>query len=126
MAKAWAEHRARIEVERGDLRTQIRTYSEATRQLWDETQRQYRVLITAYQSLAVLDSERVDYWKAAIPESEQFIDRFARFKAQSERDVPVILEAKDLKFLRGKQLLSRICIKQLTRRRSGAMSLAKL
>lgn len=95
----WAEHRRQVNLERKDLRGQISAYYDAAFELIDEIVRQDNRQIDAYARLAVLSPSNSDQYKAAIAEVTGFRDQVASIRTAAEKNVPVIVGAKNVPYL---------------------------
>ena len=92
----WAEHRRQVDLERKDIRGQISAYYDAAFELMNEIVGQDNRQIDAYTRLAALNPAKSDQAKAAVAEVTGFRDQVISVKAAAEKNVPVILGAKNL------------------------------
>lgn len=100
LIRAWMEHRRKLEVERKDIRQQISAYYDATFELNEEVMRQQDALATAYTRLAQFDPMRRAIYEQGAKDSEAFNSRLAMLRPTTEKNLPGILGAKNLKYLR--------------------------
>ena len=96
----WAEHRRQVDLERKDIRGQISAYYDAAFELMNDIVGQDNRQIGAYTRLAALNPAKSDQAKAAVAEVTGFRDQVASVKAAAEKNVPVILGAKNVPYLR--------------------------
>lgn len=100
LIRKWSEHRQQLNLERKDLRQQIReTYDAAFRAADDGVRQQY-ALIDVYERLAKLDPPRAAMYEQAADGCRKLSSTLKRFRPMTEQNLPGILAAKDLKYLR--------------------------
>jgi TPR repeat protein len=99
LIQAWAAHRRQLEIERKDIRAQISGYYEATFQLNDEISVYEKALISSYRKLANLDLPHRPMYEEAGRSAEVVSSRLAEMKPFTEKNLPGILAAKDMKYL---------------------------
>jgi uncharacterized protein len=95
----WAQHRARIQAERSDLRTQLQTYQTAISDLLEELVRQQQTLVAIWPRWVKYTQQERDA-ESQIEQFARWASQFERTKTESEKNTSVIAGAKDLKFLR--------------------------
>jgi len=100
LVRAWMQHRLKVDLERKDIRQQISTYYNASYELNDEVMHDQDALVVAYTSLAQLDPSRRTLYEQAAKDSASLNPRLAMLRPTAEKNLPGILAAKDLKFLR--------------------------
>jgi hypothetical protein len=99
LIRAWIEHRHKIDLERKNIRQQISAYYQATFELNDEVMQGQDALVAAYTRLAQLDPSRRSIYEQGAKDSTAFRSRLAMFRPTSEKNLPKIVAAKDLKYL---------------------------
>jgi hypothetical protein len=99
LLRMWLEHHKELNLERKDLRQQIRESYDAAFQAADEDIRQQYALIDVYQRLAKLDPSRAAMYKRAADGCMTHASLLKRFRPMTEQNLPGILAAKDLKYL---------------------------
>ena len=87
-------------LERKDLRGQIRDYYEAAFEAADSDIRQQYALIDVYERLAKLDPPRAALYEQAADGCRTHSSLLKKFRPMTEQNLPGILAAKDLKYLR--------------------------
>ena len=100
LIQLWLEHRQQVNLERKDLRQQIREYDGAAIQAADDDIRQSYALIDVYERLAKLDPARATMYEEAIDTYRTHVALLKKFRPMTEHGLPVILAATDLKYLR--------------------------
>lgn len=100
LIRAWMEHRQQINLERKDIRQQISTYYNSTFELNDEVMRDQDALMTDYTQLSQLDPVRRPIYEQAEKDCAAFNSRLAMLRPTTEKNLPGILAAKDMKYLR--------------------------
>jgi hypothetical protein len=101
LIRMWLDHHRQVNLERKDLRQQIREYYEAAFQSADDGIRQQYALIDVYERLARLDPSRAPSYEKAAEGSRTLVSTLKKFRPMTEQNLPTILGAKDLKYLRG-------------------------
>jgi hypothetical protein len=96
----WLEHHQQVNRERKDLRQQIREYYDAAFQAADDDNRQQYALIDVYERLAKLDPPRAAMYEHAADGCRTHSSLLKKFRPMTEQNLPGILAAKDLKYLR--------------------------
>jgi hypothetical protein len=99
LIRMWLEHRQQMNLERKDLRQQIREYYDAAFQASDDDLRQQYALIDAYERLAKLDPARATLYARAADGSRTICSNLKKFRPMTEQNLPGILAAKDVKYL---------------------------
>ena len=94
----WAQHRAKVQAERNDLRGQLASYQNANMDLWSELIRQQRVLIAIWPKWAKFTNQEQNA-QSQIAQFETWATQFESAKASSTKNTAIIAGAKDLKFL---------------------------
>jgi len=100
LIRMWLEHRQQVTRERKDLRQQIREYYDAAFQATDDDIRQQYALIDVYEQLAKLDPPRTAMYEQAADGCRTHSSTLKKFRPMTEQNLPGILAAKDLKYLR--------------------------
>jgi hypothetical protein len=100
LIRMWMEHRQQVNRERKDLRQQIREYYDAAFQATDDDIRQQYALIDVYERLAKLDPPRTALYEQAADGCRTHTSTLKKFRPMTEHNLPGILAAKDLKYLR--------------------------
>jgi len=100
LIRIWLEHRQQVNLERKDLREQIREYYASAFQAADDNIRQEYALIDVYERLAKLDPARAVLYKQAADGCRTLSSTLKKFRPMTEQNLPGILAAKDLKYLR--------------------------
>ena len=100
-------HRHQLELERKDIREQITDYYQATFQLNDEISGYEKVLISSYDRLANLDPPRRSLYEEAERSAEVVTSHLAQMKPMTEKNLPGILAAKDMQYLKNSLELSK-------------------
>jgi hypothetical protein len=95
----WLEHHQQVNLERKDLRQQIREYYSAAFQAADNDIRQQYALIDVYERLAKLDPSRAALYEEAADGCRTHSSLLKKFRPMTEQNLPGILAAKDLKYL---------------------------
>jgi hypothetical protein len=106
LIQVWMAHRRQLEIERKDIREQITGYYQATFQLNDEISSYEIALISAYHRLADLDLPHRSMYEEAERSAGVVNSRLAQMKPFTEKNLPGILAAKDMKYLRSNLELS--------------------
>jgi hypothetical protein len=101
LIRMWLDHHRQVNLERKDLRQEIREYYEAAFQEADDGIRQQYALIDVYERLARLDPSRATSYEKAADGSRTLVSALKKFRPMTEQNLPTILGAKDLKYLRG-------------------------
>ena len=101
LVRVWMEHRRKIDLERKDIRQQISTYYNAALELNDEVMQEQDTLIVTYTRLARLDPGRRTIYEQGEKDSAKLISVLARMRPTLGTNLPGILAARDLKYLRG-------------------------
>jgi hypothetical protein len=101
LIRMWLDHHRQVNLERKDLRQQIREYYEAAFQAADDGIQQQYALIDVYERLARLDPSRATSYEKAADGSRNLVSTLKKFRPMTEQNLPTILGAKDLKYLRG-------------------------
>jgi hypothetical protein len=99
LIQMWLAHRQQINLERGDLRQQIREYYSAAFQAADDDLREQYQLIDVYERLAKLDPERATSYARAADGSRTLCSNLKKFRPMTEKNLSGILGAKDVKYL---------------------------
>jgi len=99
LIRMWLEHHQQVNRERKDLRQQIREYYDAAFQATDDDIRQQYALIDVYERLAKLDPPRAAMYEHAADGCRTHYSLLKKFRPITERNLPGILAAKDLKYL---------------------------
>ena len=99
LIRKWSEHRQQVNLERKDLRQQIREYYDAAFQAADDDLRQQYALIDVYERLAKLDPPRAALYEHAAEGCRTHSSLLKKFRPMTEQNLPGILAAKDLKYL---------------------------
>lgn len=99
LIRMWTEHRQQVNLERKDLRQQIREYYDAASQAADDDIRQQYALIDVYERLARLDPPRAALYEQAADGCRTHSSLLKKFRPMNEQNLPGILAAKDLKYL---------------------------
>jgi hypothetical protein len=99
LIRMWAEHRQQVNLERNDLRQQIRGYYDAAFQAADDDLRQQYALIDVYERLAKLDPPRAALYEHAAEGCRTHSSLLKKFRPMTEQNLPGILAAKDLNYL---------------------------
>jgi len=97
---AWIAHRRHLEIERGDIREQITEYYHATYDLNDEISGYDNAELSALNRLIYLDPSRSALYEQSKVSTEKVLSDSANLKPTLEKGLPVMLAAKDMKFLR--------------------------
>lgn len=100
LIRMWLEHHRQVNLERKDLRGQIRDYYEAAFEAADSDIRQQYALIDVYERLAKLDPPRAALYEQAADGCRTHSSLLKKFRPMTEQNLPGILAAKDLKYLR--------------------------
>jgi hypothetical protein len=100
LIRMWMEHHQRVNLERKDQRQQIREYYDAAFQAADNDIRQQYALIDVYERLAKLDPPRAALYEQAADGCRTHSSLLKKFRPMTEQNLPGILAAKDLKYLR--------------------------
>jgi TPR repeat protein len=99
LLQAWMQHHHQLEVERTDLREQIKNYYDATFSLDDEITDELNKEIDSPQVLARLDPARTAAYEQLRQSSTMLISHLSQMRPMTERNLPGILAAKDVKYL---------------------------
>ncbi|MGA2988681.1 MAG: tetratricopeptide repeat protein [Terriglobia bacterium] len=99
LLKVWMQHHHQLEVERTDLREQINSYYDATFSLNDEITDELNQEIDSLQVLARLDPARTAAYEQLIQSSTMLLSHLSQMRPMTERNLPGILAAKDVKYL---------------------------
>jgi hypothetical protein len=100
LIRAWMERRRKVDLERKDIKQQISTYYNATFDLNDELMHQEDTLITDYTRLEQLDPTRRTLYEQGAKNSAAFNSVLVTVRPKMGEGLPVILKAKDVKYLR--------------------------
>lgn len=100
LIRIWLERRQQMNLERKDLRQQIRQYYDGAFQAADDEIRQQYELIDVYERLARLDPTRAALYEQAADGCRTLSSTLKKFRPMTEQNLPTILAAKDLKYLR--------------------------
>jgi hypothetical protein len=114
LIQAWMAHRRQLELERKNAREQISTYYHATYELNDEVMHYEDVLVSSFNRLAQLDPPRRAMYEDAARGAQELSARLAQMRPMTEKNLPGILGAKDIKFLNSNLELSRNFYNQAT------------
>jgi hypothetical protein len=106
LVRMWFEHHQQVNLERKDLRQQIRESYDAAFRAADEDIRQQYALIDVYERLARLDPSRATMYEQAADGCRKLSSTLKKFRPMTEQNLPGILAAKDLKYLRNAADLS--------------------
>jgi hypothetical protein len=106
LIRKWSEHRQQVNLERKDLRQQIRESYDAAFRAADDGIRQQYALIDVYERLAKLDPPRAAMYEQAADGCRKLSSTLKKFRPMTEQNLPGILAAKDLKYLRNAADLS--------------------
>jgi len=99
LIRMWLAHRQQMNLERKDLRQQIRQYYDAAFQASGDDLRQQYALIDVYERLAKLDPDRASLYAHAVDGSRTLCSNLKKFRPMAEQNLPGILAAKDAKYL---------------------------
>jgi len=99
LIRKWSEHRQQLNLERKDLRQQIRGYYDVAFQAADDDLRQQYALIDVYERLAKLDPSRAALYEHAADGCRTHSSLLKKFRPMTEHNLPGILAAKNLKYL---------------------------
>jgi hypothetical protein len=99
LIRMWSEHHQQVNLERKDLREQIRESYDSAFRAADEAIRQQYALIDVYERLARLDPSRATLYEQAADGCRKLSSTLKKFRPMTEQNLPGILAAKDLKYL---------------------------
>jgi hypothetical protein len=100
LLRMWLEHRQEVNLARNDLRQQIREYYDAAFKAADDEIREQYALIDVDERLAKLDPARATLYTQAADGSRTICSNLKKFRPMTEQNLPGILAAKDVKYLR--------------------------
>jgi hypothetical protein len=100
LIRMWEEHRRQLNLKRNDFRQQTREYYDAAFQAADDDIRQQYALIDVYERLAKLDPPRATMYEQAADGCRTHASLLKKFRPMTEQNLPGILAAKDLKYLK--------------------------
>jgi hypothetical protein len=100
IALAWAEHRARVNAERADIRTQLQQYGDASEKLMEEDAKLQLTIMALYSDLRLVDPTHSSVYDEGNEIAGKTLDIEMRAVEQSPKNIATIVQAKDLKFLR--------------------------
>jgi hypothetical protein len=100
LIQMWMAHHQQVNLERKDLRQQIRDSYDAAFRAADDDIRQQYALIDVYERLSHLDPSRAVLYEQAADGCRTFSSKLTKFRPMSEQGLPTILAAKDVKYLR--------------------------
>ena len=106
LIQAWMAHRRQLNLEREDIRGQITAYYHATYDLDDEISGYEEAMISAYNRLQSLDPPRRSMYEEAERSAETLVAHLGHMRPMTEKNLPGILAAKDVKFLQSNLELS--------------------
>jgi len=99
LVQVWMQRHHQVEVERTDLRAQIRNYYEATFSLNDELTSELNQEIDSLRVLSRLDPTRSAAYEQLGQSSNVLISHLSQMRPMTEKNLPGILAAKDVKYL---------------------------
>jgi TPR repeat protein len=99
LIQVWMQHHHQLEVERTDLRNQIKDYYEATFSLNDEITSELNQEFDSLQVLARLDPSRSVEYEQLKQSSTTLVSHLSQMRPMTEKNLPGILAAKDVKYL---------------------------
>ena len=99
LVQVWMQHHHQLEVERTDLREQIKSYYEATFSLNDEITGELNQEIDSLRVLSRLDPSRSAAFEQLSQSSATLISNLSQMRPMTEKNLPGILAAKDVKYL---------------------------
>ena len=100
IAAAWAEHRARVNAERADVRAQLQQYGDAAVALLKEDVAIQAATLSLYADLRELDPAQASVYDEGSAIARKMQDVENRAIEQTPKNIAIIAQAKDLKFLR--------------------------
>jgi hypothetical protein len=100
LVNKWAENRRIVEAERNDLRSQLRSYEAANRELLDQLIVQQNTLIDRWPRLAKHVPPVANDADSTVKQFEQWATQFATQKTQSQKNIAIIAGAKNRNFIR--------------------------
>ncbi len=106
LVQVWMQHHHQLEVERTDLREQIKNYYEATFSLNDEITSELNQETDSLQVLSRLDPSRSAAYEQLRQSSNTLISHLSQMRPMTEKNLPGILAAKDVKYLTGNRDLA--------------------
>ena len=106
LVQVWMQHHHQLEVERTDLREQIKNYYEATFSLNDEITSELNRETDSLQVLSRLDPSRSAAYEQLRQSSNALISHLSQMRPMTEKNLPGILAAKDVKYLTGNRDLA--------------------
>jgi hypothetical protein len=101
LIRAWMAHRRHLELERKDVREQITEYHRATYDVNDEISGYDNAELSALNQLIRLDPFNSASYEQSKASTEKVLLNSANLKPTLEKGLPIILAAKDMKFLKG-------------------------
>jgi plasmid stability protein len=99
LVQVWMQHHHQIVVERTDLREQIKNYYEASFSLNDEITSELNQEIDSLRILSRLDPSRTALYEQSRQSSTTLISDLSKMRPMTEKNLPGILAAKDVKYL---------------------------
>jgi hypothetical protein len=99
LIRAWMERHRQVEIERHDVREEIAEHYRATFDLNDEITTDLKNDVDALRRLSKLDPPRSDLFNRAEDSTNALISQLAQMRSHTEKNLPGILAAKDLKYL---------------------------
>jgi hypothetical protein len=99
LVQVWMQHHHQIVVERTDLREQIKNYYEASFSLNDEITSELNQEIDSLRVLSRLDPSRTALYEQSRQSSTTLISDLSKMRPMTEKNLPGILAAKDVKYL---------------------------
>lgn len=100
IAESWAQHRARVNAERADVRSQLQTYTDATVALMRDDIQINTETLRLYQDLRQLNPAQSSIYDEGAAISRKILEVEEQAIDQTPKNVAIIKKAKDLKFLR--------------------------
>ena len=100
IAAAWAEHRARVDAARADVRGQLRKYGDAAVRLMEEDAKLQLTISALYSDLRLVDPTHSSVYDEGTAIAGKTLDIEMRAVEQAPKNLAIIEQAKDLKFLR--------------------------
>jgi TPR repeat protein len=99
LVQVWMQHHHQLEVERTDMREQIRNYYEASFSLNDEIINELNQENESLRVLSLLDPSRTALYEQSRQSSTTLISHLSQMRPMTEKNLPGILAAKDMKYL---------------------------
>lgn len=106
LVQVWMQHHHQLEVERADLREQIKNYYEATFSLNDEITNELNQQSDSLLVLSRLDPSHSAAYEQLRQSSNTLISHLSQMRPMTETNLPGILAAKDVKYLTGNRDLA--------------------